>query len=67
MKKTGFIGVGNIANAIIKGCLSGGVLKAEDLIVYDIDQSKLLNFVSQGSTAAKSLEDLAEKSDVLFL
>ena len=37
------------------------------MIVYDIDQSKLLNFVSQGSTAAKSLEDLAEKSDVLFL
>lgn len=67
MKKTGFIGVGNIANAIIKGSLSAGVLNAKDLVIYDIDQSKLADFVTMGAIAVTSLEDLVKKSEVLFL
>ena len=66
MKRTGFIGVGNIANAIIKGSLAADVLKAENLIIYDIDKSKLVDFVSKGAVTANSLEELAEKSEVLF-
>lgn len=67
MKKTGFIGIGNIANAIIGGSLSAEVLKASELIIYDIDRTKLTDFVSKGATAAKSLKELAETSEVLFL
>lgn len=67
MKRTGFIGVGNIANAIIKGALAAEVLKAENLIIYDIDPNKLTDFTSKGMVAAGSLKELAEKSDVLFL
>ena len=37
MKKIGFIGVGNIANAIISGATQGDILKPQDLILYDID------------------------------
>lgn len=67
MKKTGFIGVGNIANAIINGSLASGVLDASDLIIYDIDQSKLSDFVLKGATAAESLKHLAKEAEVLFL
>jgi len=67
MKKIGFIGVGNIANAIINGSLSAGALKAEDLILFDTMQNKLADFVLKGATAAESIKELAEKSDILFL
>ena len=67
MKKTGFIGVGNIANAIIKGSLAGGVFKAEDLILYDLDPTKLSDLVSEGAVAAESIQALAQNADVLFL
>ena len=67
MKKTGFIGVGNIANAIISGALSGGVLKAQDIILYDIDPSKLSPFTKKGIEAAKSIKALADVAEVLFL
>lgn len=67
MKKTGFIGVGNIANAIINGALSVGVLKPADLVVFDVDEKKLTDFAALGATAAKNTEDLAKQSEVLFL
>lgn len=67
MKKIGFIGVGNIANAIIKGSLNGGVFSAKDLILYDLDPEKLSEFVLAGAFSAESPEELAQKSDVLFL
>ena len=67
MKRTGFIGVGNIANAIISGALSGGVLKAQDIILYDIDLAKLSPFAQKGIAVAESIKAIAEKADVLFL
>ena len=67
MKKTGFIGIGNIANAIISGALAGEILSAENLILYDIDAEKLSPFAKKGIAIAKSIKDLAENTDVLFL
>lgn len=67
MKKIGFIGCGNIATAIIKGALSSGAIKAEDVVVFDIDASKLSAFLGMGAISASDIKDLAEKSDVLFL
>ena len=67
MKKIGFIGVGNIAGAIISGALAGGVLSAEKFVLYDIDNAKLYSFAQKGMTVAKSIKDLAEAVEVLFL
>lgn len=67
MKKTGFIGIGNIANAIISGALKGGILGAENLVLYDIDTAKLTPFLEKGISIAKNIKDLANAVDTLFL
>jgi pyrroline-5-carboxylate reductase len=67
VKKIGFIGIGNIANAIINGALKGGILGAENLCLYDIDQNKLSSFAEKGAVIAKSIKDLAQNTDLLFL
>lgn len=67
MKKIGFIGVGNIAGAIIKGSVAGGVFNSSDLVLYDLDAEKLSGFVLDGAKAAKNINELAKNVDVLFL
>ena len=37
---TGFIGAGNMANAIIKGMVSSGAAEGKDIAVYDIHSEK---------------------------
>src|ERR1700746_3302386 len=40
MKKLGFIGGGNMAEALIRGLLAGRVLAPSDLIASDVDRSR---------------------------
>lgn len=67
MKKIGFIGVGNIANAIINGSLKGGILCEKNIVLYDIDAAKLTAFSQKGISIAKNIKDLADGADILFL
>ena len=67
MKKAGFIGVGNIANAIISGAVTGKILEPENIVLYDIDVNKLSNFAKKGFIIADSVKDLADSIDLLFL
>ena len=67
MGKIGFIGLGNIANAIIKGSFSAGIITPEDLVVFDIEKGKIKELVSLGATEAENPKDLAGLVDVLFL
>ena len=41
MKKLGFIGAGNMAEALIRGLLAGHVVRTSDLIASDIDRGRL--------------------------
>ncbi len=67
MKNVGFIGAGNIATAIINGCINGGVLKPCDITVMDIDPAKLTPFKNLGCNLAKDILKLAQNCDTIFL
>ena len=55
--KIGFIGLGNVG-----GKLAGSLQRNKfNLTVIDIDVSLVKDFVSKGSTTAKSPKDLAKK------
>lgn len=41
MKKLGFIGMGNMASAILLGAVKSGFLKGEETVAYDTNAFKL--------------------------
>lgn len=65
MKKLGFIGVGNMGSAIIKGI--NGKLGNTAVFAYDSTPEKLKNLNLNGATAAASVLDLAKKCDFMLL
>lgn len=69
MQKTiGFIGSGNMGQAMIGGILKAGLVKPEDIIVCDPDQNKLAALKEKWGiqTAPRSVE-LASRADVIVL
>lgn len=68
MSKIGFIGAGNMAEAIIKGLISGGIFKKTDITASDISK-KRLEYIGK-VYGIKTLTDntkLAGDSDILVL
>jgi pyrroline-5-carboxylate reductase len=66
--KIGFIGVGNMGLALIKGILKSDFIDAEDLILYDPVKEKTAGLEKEfGVIVAKSNADLTEKSDIVIL
>jgi len=66
--KLGFVGAGNMAQAIIKGAIEKNVINADNIYVYDIDikkQRELENSFAINSSI--SLEKLCEKCDIILL
>lgn len=56
---TGFIGAGNMANAIIKGMVSSGAAEGKNIAVYDIHPEKREKAAADyGVNAVSSLEEL---------
>lgn len=66
-KKIGFIGCGNMGGAILYGALESGVLKKENVYVYDIADSAMEKAKSWGVNPVSDNEELFEKSDVALL
>lgn len=64
--KTGFIGSGNMASAIIGGILNNGLLPSDQLFVYDKDPVQLES-LQKGIHRCISVAEVAQKADVLFL
>lgn len=64
--KTGFIGCGNMASAIINGILNNKILDGGDIFVFDTDVQKAKS-VANGITVCPSVGELAQNADIIFL
>lgn len=66
--RIGFIGCGNIADAIIGGMVSSGYIKSDAISVYDLDRAKAFRLSSTyGVAAAKSSADIVKNCKYVFL
>lgn len=66
-EKLGFIGVGQMAGAILTGALDHNVVKANQVGLYDAMPSQLDKFTKQGCVAYENIPKLVEDCDVVFL
>ncbi len=64
--KTAFIGVGNMATAIINGMLRSA-FPVSDIILYNRTPEKLLEFKNKGAVIAKDIKDAVSLADCIFL
>ena len=66
--RLGFIGAGNMGEAIINGALLKDVLPSQNINIYDVSRERLIYI---GETyrvnACLSMEELIEKSDIIIL
>ena len=66
--KIGFIGTGNMANAIIRGIITKGFIEAEQLYLTDLDQEKAKKIAeSIGSHFSKTNQELISSVDMVVL
>jgi len=68
MDSIGFIGGGNMAEALIKGVTQAGLCKARDILVSDIRAERLAALTEQYSiTAAEKNSEVATKAGILLI
>lgn len=68
MKTIGFIGMGNMASAIVKGVLQAGFLQGRQVAVYDLHAEKLQALAAEFPVQiCQSAKEVADKADMVFL
>jgi pyrroline-5-carboxylate reductase len=66
--RLGFMGVGNMGGAIIRGYIASGAGNAQSVAAFDRDANKLSSFAAEtGVVAAESIAALAGLSDTVIL
>lgn len=67
--KFAFIGVGNMANAIIGGIISSkdAFISTSDIILFDRSAEKMAAFAEKGAVVASSLQDAVNMADCVLL
>ena len=66
-RKIGFIGVGNMATAILNGMLNNSFVNAQDVYLYDLDIAKCEFFTQQGANLCDDICKVTEYSDIIVL
>lgn len=68
-KKISFIGVGNMATAIISGITTRSVdpVSWSDIILYNRHKEKIEHYSALGATVAESLDEAIQNSDCIML
>ncbi len=64
--KFAFLGAGNIANAIISGLVSKGLVPSPSVYVYDLDKSKYHNNIMQQLNCCDTMSEAVEAADVVL-
>lgn len=64
--KLGFIGFGNMANAVYNGIVDK-IIKKSDIILYDIDSEKLKNAQDKGLSVAASNQEIFDLCEYIVL
>ena len=67
MKKTGFIGAGNMATAIINGMINNHVAETKDIYVFDLDKDKCSAMKEKGVQVCDSANAVVENSHFVVL
>ena len=63
----GFIGVGNMGSAIIRGALRNELLLPQNIVVTDIDRARVLTLTEQfGVAAAENITELLNRVDAVL-
>lgn len=65
--KFGFVGVGNMASAIISSILSSEHIKPQQLFVFDPLTEKADSFSSKGVNVCSSCKDVVTSADFIFM
>ena len=66
--KLGFIGVGNMGGAILKGILAGGKVGTNDIFIRNSSDSSTQSAAQKnGVRACESLKELVQNSDIVFI
>ena len=67
-KKIGFIGMGNMGQAILNALMAGNILKVEQVFIHNRTPGKAQKMVTRfGVQALETPEELVEKSDIIIL
>ena len=66
--KLGFIGVGNMGEALLRGMIGSGLISSADILASDVDLRKVGTLSSElGITAVGSNQELVKKADRVLL
>ena len=68
MKTIGFIGAGNMAEAIIKGIIASGMYSAGNVMASDVRQDRLQHLSGQyGINTTRNNTELVQYAEIVFL
>lgn len=64
--KIGFIGLGNMGSGMAANLLEYCKSKGNELLVLDLNQTVVNQFISNGASAGESVKDIAQNCEVIF-